>query len=346
MKYIFILFFLVLGCTTSPVDDTAPSKSIEDAFNLPADAVDKIVAVKNSEQVAKKEQSATSTSKKVVSKKKDKKKLSAEVAKKEPTLPEDYPPSYLELDKRSEKLWKQVNPPIRLGEKSVYRITYFGVTVGDAVVENLGKDAIGDRQAHHYQLRLQSAPFYRAIYYLDDYLDSYIDVETLTPLKYSLRQRESKQEVDDLQLFSQKDRKTYFWYRRLKKADNSVKKKQTEAYIPRLFLDHFSGFIYMRGLSLKDHPMVEFPVVSRAEVSLMQMKFLKEEEISVMDKTFKAWKVSVEAKLHDGLKKKGDLFFWYDAGENHRLLKFEGKIKIGTVKGELVDYDAGKSQPN
>lgn len=352
MKYLWILFVLFSACSTpAPVDSSAQSQKVEESFALDQSKLDSLIAGDSNGPVhppkVEQKKKPTKTEGRIPKKKAEIKKSDAKVVPVAPsvvtgdTLPADYPVSYSELDKKSKPIWDQVRAPNRKGEKSVFRVKFLGITVGDAVIENMGLTTMAERSAFYYQLRLKSASFYSSIYYLDDLLESHVDRETLTPLRYSVRQRETKQDVDDLQLFSPKERKTYFWYRRLKKADGSEKKKQVEAFTPRYFLDHFSGFHLIRGLPLDKLKNVEFPLVSRAELSLMQLKFLQEETIEIMGKDIKAWKIAVEAKFHDGLKKKGDIVFWYEAGGAYRLLKFEGRIKIGTAKGELVSYTPG-----
>ncbi len=344
MIRIAIVLLLSISCSSSvPVTQTTggtPSSSIEEAFHLDQQQVAEMMNTAKTEASPppKKAKAKAKTVKAATPLVQNQKKASLPSA---PTMPTDYPESYHQLDVKSKPLWDQVKPPVRKGEKSTYSIRYFGVTVGDVVIENMGMTKVAERSAFYYQLRFKSASFYSSIYFLDDLLESYIDTQTLTPLKYSVRQREKKQDVDDLQLFSPSERKTYFWYRRLKKVDGSEKKKEAQAYTPRYFLDQFSGFHFIRGLPLRDLRSLEFPLVSRAELSLMQVRYLKDETIEIMGKDIPAVKIAVEVKLHDGLKKKGDLNFWYEAGGQNRLLKFEGKIKIGTVKGELVNYVPG-----
>lgn len=347
-----ILLFILSSCTGGPRSIITSSDSdLEGTFNI-SDKTIKNLNSSKTQPKAQKEKASTSkqTKNKAVkaTTKQSKKITSTKVnsvsntkVKSASEYPEDYPPAFIEFDKKNEKLWKQFTPVIRKDEKLTLRVKFFGITVGDATIESKGIETLFDQDVIHYQVNIESASFYSSIYSLNDRLDSYISLETYTPVKYSLIQRETKQEVDDLQLFSRKELKTYFWYKRLKKKNNKVNKKDKEAYIPKYFLDTFSGFFFIRGIDLNRNTDITFPVVSRTEVSLTRLKVVGEEKIDIMGKEIDSWKVSAEIKLHDGLKKKGDMFFWYDKGNSRRILKFEAKVKIGSVTGELVNYSPG-----
>src|SRR5690606_21584223 len=108
-----------------------------------------------------------------------------------------------------------------------------GVTAGKIVI-SLEKDAeVGGRPVHHINARLKSAPFYRYIYELDDSIDTYVLKDTKMPVKFSLIQRESSQDVDDLQLFDQENHKAYWYWKR--KTKDGERKRQREEFIPQYF---------------------------------------------------------------------------------------------------------------
>ena len=59
---------------------------------------------------------------------------------------------------------------------------------------------------------MESAEYFENIYKLNNTLTTYISKENFFPIKYEMRQRESGQNVDDVQLFDEKELKTYFYY--------------------------------------------------------------------------------------------------------------------------------------
>ena len=61
-----------------------------------------------------------------------------------------------------------------------------------------------------------------------------------------------------------------------------------------------------------------------------------------MGKWTKAIKVKAETHYPGVLKKKGDIVFWFSNDENRALLKFEAKVKIGAVTGEIKEFFPGR----
>jgi len=198
---------------------------------------------------------------------------------------------------------------------------------------------VGGRQAFHYFARFKSKDAYRYFYWLDDTVETFIDKATFLPIKYSLIQREKKQNVDDLQLFDFKKLKTMTWYKRVKEGSN--KDEHLEKPIPRYLQDSFSALQFVRGLPLKKGDLYDFPVSTRGETWLLKSEVMGEEMITVNDQEVKAHRLKAETHFPGVLQKSGDITFWYAADESKRLLKFQAKVKIGSILGELVEFKPG-----
>ncbi len=253
--------------------------------------------------------------------------------------PADYPENFKTYDTNSKAVWAKFKPLFFQGEQSILAISYLGVTAGYITVSSKALVKIGDKETYHYTARFKSRDAYRYFYWLDDVLETYIEKSTFLPVKYSLIQREKKQNVDDLQLFDFKKLKTYNWYKRVKEGNNTDEK--AENYIPRFVQDSFSALQFTRGLPLLKGDLYDFPVVTRGKAWLLKIEVLGEELTSVNGKDTKAIKIKAETHFPGVLQKSGDINFWYAADESRRLLKFQAKVKLGSIFGELVEYKAG-----
>ena len=251
--------------------------------------------------------------------------------------PVDYPEDYKAYDQKSEKIWKEFVPKVFIGEKMVFDVKYFNVTAGKIFLETKPIKKIGTRKAFHFYGRMISAPFYEMIYNLDDYVESFMDIETYIPIKYALIQRETKQDIDDLELIDTDKLKTYFWFKKVK--DEVVKDEKMETFVPRYLQDSLSPIFFMRGLPFIIGRVYEFPVVTRAKVWMVKIEVQSLEKIKVQDKWEEAYRLKVETRFPGVLSKKGDIIFWYSSDAKKRFLKFEAKVKIGSIDGELVDYE-------
>ncbi|MDD0854091.1 DUF3108 domain-containing protein [Halobacteriovorax sp. GB3] len=253
--------------------------------------------------------------------------------------PDDYPEIYKDYDRESKKTWKKRSPLFYEGEEFTIAVRYLGITAGHIKLQSRGRVMLGDKEAYHVKGILKSASFYEYVYKLEDTVETFMATDNLIPLKYTLFQRESGQNVDDLQVFDQDKLKTYFWYKRVK--DGKIKKREKNEYIPRYFQDSFSALYFARGLPLKIGDEYRFPVVTRAKLWMLKMKVDKRESIVVNGKKYDALKIKAETRFPGVLKKKGDIIFWYSADETRKLLKFEAKVKIGAIEGELINYKTG-----
>lgn len=255
---------------------------------------------------------------------------------------DDYPEIFKSYNKKYKKYWSQSVPKIMHGERFTFKLSYLGLTAGFVKLTTGENVSIAGKEAYHFHAQLKSADYYSYIYSLNDSLDSYVSKDNFIPLKFSLIQRESGQNVDDLQIFKQSEYKTHYWYYRLKKGKE--KRIENEKYIPKYFQDSFSAIHFVRSFPLKVGDEYEFPVVTRAKVWLIKIKVEKKEEIYILGKKILAIKLNAETRFPGVLKKKGAINFWYSADSTKKLLKFSAKIKLGSVKGELIDYKGGSAQ--
>ena len=267
---------------------------------------------------------------------------------------EDYPEKLKQYDEKSRILWKKFKPGSWIHEKHVFVIHYFGLKVGHLQILGHPLVNIGKQRAYHFQAKIKSAQYYSYIYRLDDSLNSYISVENFLPLKYVLTQRESRQKVDDLQLFDHEKLKTHFWYKREKKG--KLKREEKSQFIPHYFQDVFSALYFLRGLPFEVGNRYEFLIVSRGRVWELKVRVEKKERIHISGKEEEAFRLKIsrgekpligkpkarELTKGPAQQKKG-ILFWYSADSMRKLLKFEAKIKIGFLKGELVEFKKGSS---
>lgn len=376
-KLVLILFLFSYGCSTirdgveiESIDTDIEKKLINPKENsnvniekfeikkiTPKKVISKRKQKQNAEKtkkVEKKVKVEKKTKPKKVAKKEVKETPKPEAAKKEePAKIENKPlteeekrikklrEQYEGYDKISEKVWEKFFPKFFVGESHRFEVKYLGIKAGyihintDSLVEVAGKPSV------HFKVNLKSASYYSMVYELNDTLESIVDLESFRPVKYKLVQRESSQDVDDLQLFDHDKRKTYFWYRRFKKGKE--KKDYKENIIPTYLQDSFSSLMFVRGLPLKLGDKYQFPVATRAKLWIIKLEVVDENDsIVYKKKDVPAIRVKAETHFPGVLKKRGDIVFWYSKDDTRKLLKFQAKIKIGSIEGQLFDYMEGK----
>ena len=250
--------------------------------------------------------------------------------------PKDYPPELLAVNAKAKKVWDQYKPNHRVDEKVYLDIHYLGMTVGKIMAHNKGKKMINDKEVWHFHARFKSAPFYSNIYELDDTVDTYVTTDQFLSTRYSLIQRETKQDVDDLQLHDRDQYKT-FWFYHQKKSDGTVRDRKKEELIPYFSIDPFSVLFFYQGLPLKDKDIYEIPLINKGKILILHSEVEGREKIKTSNGSKNSIRVHATTQYTGETLKSGDLYFWFSDDEKRTLLKAQAKIKIGSVTADIVE---------
>jgi hypothetical protein len=205
------------------------------------------------------------------------------------TYPADFPENLKQLDKLAIDSWKLIDTKYLSNEEMFLDVDYLGMTVGKVVLSYRGLKSIQDKPVHHFQAFFKSAPFYSAIYELDDKLDTYVDKEKFVSLRYNLVQRESKQDVDEVQLFDRDSLTTNAYQKRVVKGE--AKNKKWNGQIPRYSIDALSVLWLIRSMPLKNGEKYILPVVNKGKTLKLEATVEKREKITVKMGAFSAIKV-------------------------------------------------------
>jgi hypothetical protein len=313
-------------------------QDLVDAFQLSSADMEKFKSqeIVNDQSPQEKEKIVDPKNVSKVSKKKSKKESPMKIPE---TENKDFSEEFISYDKKSQQVWNLFKPRLFINEKMEIDVQYFGVTAGKVILQTLPPKMVAGKSNFHFYAKMVSAPFYKYIYSINDYLEVFVDQEAFLPTKYVLVQRESKQDVDDLQLFDHNKNETMFWYQRIKNGE--TKKENKTEKVPQFFLDSFSPLYFIRGLPLEVGDKYEFPIITRAKLWIIKCEILERTSILVKGKEVPAIKVKAETHFPGVLSKKGDISFYYSDDNERRILKFEAKVKIGTILGELTKYESG-----
>jgi len=251
-------------------------------------------------------------------------------------LPKDYPENLITVNGKAKKVWDLYKPNHAIDQKVYLDIHYLGMTVGKIMVVNKGKKVLNNKEVWHFHARFKSAPFYSNIYELDDTVDTYVTTDQFLSSKYSLVQRETKQNVDDLQLHDRDQYKTFSFYHQ-KKSDGDEKEKKKEAYIPYYSIDPFSVLFLYQGLPLKTGDIYEIPLINKAKILILRSEVEGRETIQTEQGKRKAIRVHATTKYTGETLKSGDLYLWFSDDDKKILVKAQAKIKIGSVTADIVD---------
>jgi hypothetical protein len=250
--------------------------------------------------------------------------------------PKDYPEDLKEISRNAKSYWDVFKPNFNPGEKVFLDINYMGVSTGKIVLSTMDPIYIGDKKAFHFNAIVKTADYYRYLYELDDTVDSYLSVERNIPLKFSLIQRESDKDIDDLQLFDLSELKTYAFYK--KKTDEKTKKKKKVKYIPSHYVDPLSVIYFIRGLPMVKGKSYDIPIMNQGKIIFLNATVVGTSTIETKIGKKDAYVVKASSKYSGDTLKSGDMTFWFSTDDKRIFLKFEAKIKIGSISGDIEKY--------
>ncbi len=248
--------------------------------------------------------------------------------------PPDYPQEFIALYEPAKATWQRFTPLIRVGESLSFAVSYLGIKAGTITFKVLENGKRGDDVVHHFKATLSSADYYKYIYRLDDYVESFILAESFMPLKYTLIQRESGQSVDELQLFDHETRQSKQWFKKVK--DGNTRRDDKVSFVPPLFLDPLSLLSFFRGLPLEIGDEYFIPVIVRSKLWKITAKVEEREVIEALDVEHRAIKIRVHAESVEANKKPTTMNLWYSDDATRELLRFNAVLKFGSVEGELI----------
>lgn len=234
--------------------------------------------------------------------------------------------------------------PFQVGEKLTYAITYLGLSAGTFTLEVLPCKWIRQRKVYLFQGKAVSSSVFSLFYRLEDVVESHFDFEGLFSHRFHLVLNEAKQLRDSLELNDSENRKTLYWNRIKKPPEAPPLETQKEAPIEPFSQDSLSALYYTRGLDWKIEGTVhEFPVVSEGDYWVAVGTFMRRETLrsSVLG-TVPTLVIRPQMKYSGILKQQGgESFLWLTEDADRVPVRFEARVKIGTVVAQLTAWERG-----
>lgn len=249
---------------------------------------------------------------------------------------DNYPEAYKGMDRVSGKYWNNYKPVLFEGEQAYFSVTYGGISTGSITLETKQSSIIGGHEVYRIHARVKTSKYYSYLYEVNDVCDSYIKKDGFIPLKFSLIQRQSSQDIDDLQLFDHDQLQVYSLYKRV--TDEKTKKSKKTKPIPRYFQDPISVVYFIRGLPFENGEQYEIPFMNKGKAEILKASLDKIVDLDTAIGKKKAYKVSITTAHEGKTIKGGQMNFWFTADDHRIFLKFSAKIKIGSIVGEIQKY--------
>lgn len=232
--------------------------------------------------------------------------------------------------------------PLRVGEKAVYEFTYFGVVGGEISISVKPFKYINNRKVYHLFGEAKSSALFSVFYRVEDSIESFWDYDGLYSTRFHMVLNESKQTRDSLELYDSEKAETFYWNRwdHYRKGYTETKETNPMTRFPQ---DSLSALYFIRMVPLPDKGKVTFPVVSEGKSWELEIEVVRREQLKTKAGKFPAVLIKPETKFQGVMKKTGDVLVWISDDDRRILLRIEGKVKIGSIVGELVKFEPGQN---
>jgi hypothetical protein len=230
--------------------------------------------------------------------------------------------------------------PFGVGEKFKIALRWGLIEGGVVNIEVMSPKEISGKPALHFRGEVRSSKVMNLAYKIDNTIESWVDLQTLLPLRQEIRQLESGRWGRRVVLFDSDKRKSKF-YEHITRKDGRIDEVSRSDKISRGAQDIFSALYFYRFV----HHLpagFRYPVHDKAKNWYVEMQYLKTETLRVPAGSFQTRKYRVHLRLDGHLESRGDIHVWVSDDDKKHLVRFQSKIKVGSVSGDLVEYSPGR----
>ena len=219
-------------------------------------------------------------------------------------------------------------------EELVYRVEFLGITMGYARFVFNGKVLLNGREVYHLSVRAWTSNILSLIYPINDTIDYYMDVKTLTPLRQEYTSGNRKK--DDVAIYDQETGKIVYRYK-----ESGEIRKEVDA-VPNVYDPvTLTYFIRSRDLGAGEKGMNVYAGRKVWEISAVPLGV---EKIATDRGEVETVVIRPVIKRDGKVENKGDLRMWMTRDERKvpiRLYAKFKKIRMWTLVGELMPERKG-----
>jgi hypothetical protein len=218
--------------------------------------------------------------------------------------------------------------PFDVGERLVYTMDWFGVTVGTGVLEIESRETYRNREVFKIVSSAKSNSYLSWLFPVQDRIVSLVDAKDIFSYRIDVNQHHGLRRVQKSIVFDQDK----------KEAILTFKGKERSYPIPERVQDSLSSLYYFRTVKeLTVGKPVYIDVHESKKNWKLEIDVLDRERITVPKGTFDTVKVVAKVRYEGVLLDKGDVYMWVSDDERKIPIQIKGKVSIGPFTASLVD---------
>ena len=251
-------------------------------------------------------------------------------------------------EKKAPKFTKeQIERAYPIGEKLTYDVSWKGIHAGTAVLEVCDKVRYKGRECFRLRSYTRSARAVSLVYKVDDRLQTYVDAETLEPLRSDKRLREGSHKRDEYVIYSASERTAKYY----KKKKGKFVLRRLHKDVPTGVQGALSSIYFLRSMKLEYGKSYEMKVLSGRRISTGRFEITKRKVLDIkgvgkfigLRITPKYVEIPGEGKLEPGeglFVASGDSEVWVDEKTGMPLTMYVdiplGSIRVQLIKREII----------
>ncbi len=225
------------------------------------------------------------------------------------------------------------NHAFGVGERLTFDVSYGFITAGEAVMAIPSYAEIMGRRCYRVEFTVNSLPSFNWIYKVQDLYLTFIDAQSIAPLRFEQHIREGSYARDFSADFDQ--------------ANHVANTSEGQHPIPPSVHDIMSAFYYFRVLDLraaKTGDIIELHNFYKDTTYDLGVRILGRQELEVEAGTFNT--IVVEPLVKEGglFKSEGRIVIWLSDDDLKIPVRVNTKVVIGSIDTELREY-SGLSGP-
>jgi hypothetical protein len=228
--------------------------------------------------------------------------------------------------------------PFRINEKVIHSVRYFSAEAGLLTFETKPFVEVNNRKSYQFVIGLRTSSLFSKFYSVDDFVETFLDYESLVPHVFKMNARETGKLVQANSYFDHHDLKATFWEKKYTENNGEEIKNQVWDLLP-FSQNAFSGLYYMRIFKWEIGKEYSFRVSDDEKNVVFKGVAEKKEVIDTDAGEFKAIKIKALILSRGALAPTGNIYFWLSDDERKIILRIVAEIKIGKLISEVVEID-------
>lgn len=228
---------------------------------------------------------------------------------------------------------KVTNTAFDVGERLVFDVKYGFITAGEAMMHIGGFEDIAGRKTYRVQFTVNSLPSFSWIYRVEDLYLTFIDFESIAPLRFEQHIQEGSYKRDFTADFDQ--------------LNKIARTSEGQYPIPEYVHDILSAFYYVRTVDfsgLKTGDTIKMYNFYKDTSHELVVRLLGRQELEVGAGTFRSLVVEPLVKEGGLFKSEGRIVIWLTDDDLKMPIRVNTKVVIGSIDVELREY-SGLSGP-